>query len=201
MTRTADGQLTASSAALVELLVQGALAAAPQLIGWTLLVDGVGGRIVEVEAYEPDDPASHAFRGPSAHNATMFGPPGRLYVYRSYGVHWCANLVCGPVDHGAGVLLRALEPTGGLDEMRRRRGVQSDGLLCRGPGRLTQALGIDGSHDGAVLGAPPFVLRAPARPAEVAATTRIGISRAVERPWRFVERGSSWTSGPRRAAA
>lgn len=184
-----------------ELVAGRPLDAAPALVGWTLLVDGVGGRIVEVEAYEPDDPASHAYRGPTQRNATMFGPPGHLYVYRSYGIHWCANIACGPEGVGGGVLLRALEPIDGLSVMQRRRGTVDPGLLCRGPGRLAQALGLDGTHDGAPLDRPPFELIPPDDPVDVTATARIGISRAVERPWRFVERGSSWSSGPRRVAA
>ncbi len=179
----------------------GALSAAPLLVGWTLLVDGVGGRIVEVEAYEPDDEASHSFRGRTSANATMFGPAGHLYVYRSYGVHWCANVTCGPEGVGAAVLLRALEPLVGIERMRARRGTDDPRLLCRGPGRLAQALGIDGAADGAALRSPPFELIPPEGVVDVAATPRVGISRAVERPWRFVERGSSWSSGPRRAAA
>jgi DNA-3-methyladenine glycosylase len=171
-----------------------ALRAAPLLVGWTLVHDGVGGRIVEVEAYEPDDPASHSFRGETRRNRTMFGPPGSLYVYRSYGVHWCVNVTCGPVGTGAAVLLRALEPTHGLDEMRVRRGGVGDALLCAGPGRLAQALGIDERHDGADPTAPPFELHPPTTRAEVVAGPRIGISRAVELPWRFVERGTSWSS-------
>lgn len=183
----------------VEIVAGDSVVAAPLLLGWTLLHDGVGGRIVEVEAYRHDDPASHAFRGRTARNASMFGPAGRLYVYRSYGVHWCANLVCGPEDVATAVLLRALAPTHGLDAMRRRRGVDDERLLCSGPGRLTQALAIDQSHDGADLGATPFSLIPPDGPVEVDATPRIGITRAAELPWRFVERSSRLTSRPRRA--
>jgi DNA-3-methyladenine glycosylase len=173
---------------------------APALLGWTLLVDGVGGRIVEVEAYEESDPASHSFGGPRGRNVLMFGPPGRLYVYRSYGIHWCANVVCEPEGHGAAVLLRALEPTHGLDVMRTRRGLDDARLLCAGPGRLTQALGITGANDGADLSDSPFVLMSPTRKVAVERTTRIGISRGVERLWRYVEVGSSFSSRPRRAA-
>lgn len=183
-----------------ELLGQPVLEAAASLIGWTLSVDGVGGRIVEVEAYAEDDPASHAYRGRTTRNATMFGPAGRVYVYRSYGIHWCANVTCGPDDRAEAVLLRALEPTVGLGRMRERRGVADPRLLCSGPGRLTQALGIDGAHDGADVSRPPFALTPPDGPVAVSTTRRIGISKAVELPWRFVEQGSSWTSrGPRPA--
>jgi DNA-3-methyladenine glycosylase len=162
--------------------------AAPALLGWTLLVDGVGGVIAETEAYTEDDPASHSFRGRTTRNAAMFGPPGRLYVYRSYGIHWCANVVCDADGTGAAVLLRALEPTQGLETMRARRGVESTRFLCSGPGRLTQALGITGAHDGAALDAPPFELRAPTRRLDVERTTRVGITRGVERDWRYVAR-------------
>ena len=175
--------------------------AAPGLIGWTLLVDGVGGRIVEVEAYEETDPASHSFGGPRGRNVVMFGEPGHLYVYRSYGIHWCANVVCGPVGHAAAVLLRALEPTHGIDRMRVRRGVDDDRLLCAGPGRLTQALAVTGKCDGAGLAAPPFALVPPVEPPAVVRTARIGITRAVELEWRYVESGSSWSSRPSRRAA
>jgi DNA-3-methyladenine glycosylase len=174
--------------------------AAPQLIGWTLLVDGVGGRIVEVEAYEESDPASHSFGGPRGRNVVMFGDPGHLYVYRSYGIHWCANVVCGPAGHGAAVLLRALEPTHGLDAMRERRGTDDDRLLCSGPGRLTQALGITGSDNGADLARPPFAVLPPSGRAAVTRTTRIGITKATEKEWRYTERGTSWSSRGRRAA-
>src|SRR5438128_9775385 len=131
---------------------------APDLIGAELLVDGMGGRIVEVEAYDHEDPAAHGFRGRTARNATMFGPPGHAYVYRSYGLHWCLNFVCREAGHGAGVLIRALEPTDGLDVMQARRGLDDPRLLCAGPGRVGQALGITREHDGRALNEPPFAL-------------------------------------------
>ena len=167
------------------------------LVGWTLLVDGVGGVIVETEAYGPDDPASHAYGGRTRGNATMFGPPGRLYVYRSYGIHWCANVVCEHLGLGAAVLLRAVEPTNGLDEMRARRGLDDRHLLASGPGRLTQALGISGANDGDDLTASPYVLRRPRKPIEVVVSTRIGISRAADWPCRYSLAGSSFVSRPR----
>jgi len=167
---------------------------APALIGWTLRVDGVGGTIVEVEAYREDDPASHSYGGPRGRNLVMFGPPGRLYVYRSYGIHWCANVVCEPEGAGAAVLLRALEPTHGLEEMRVRRGLDDSRLLCSGPGRLTQALGITSEHNGGALDAPPFDLRPPAEPLEVLVSRRIGITRALEQPWRYLAAGSRFVS-------
>jgi DNA-3-methyladenine glycosylase len=174
--------------------------AARALVGWTLLVDGVGGRIVEVEAYEETDPASHSYGGPRGRNTVMFGPPGRLYVYRSYGVHWCANVVCEEEGRGAAVLLRALEPTHGLERMWERRGTTANRLLCSGPGRLTQALGLSAEYNGARLDRPPFAWRPPAGRAEIDATTRIGITKAAERPWRYVLRGSPWLSrAPRRS--
>jgi DNA-3-methyladenine glycosylase len=169
---------------------------APALIGATVLVGGVGGVIVETEAYDREDPASHTYAGPTARNASMFGPPGHVYVYRSYGIHWCMNFVCREAGHGAGVLIRALEPTDGLDTMRARRGVDAARLLCSGPGRLTQALGVTREHDGHPLGAPPFVLLPPPGPVAVAAGPRIGISRAVDVPWRFVLAGSPFLSRP-----
>ena len=176
-----------------------ALVVARQLIGTTLLVDGVGGRIVEVEAYDQSDPASHSFAGPTPRCAPMFGPPGCVYVYRSYGLHWCMNTVCREAGHGAGVLLRALEPTHGLALMRARRSLDDARLLCAGPGRLAQALGVDGHCNGLSLSAPPFSLWQPApdsapRAIEVVTGPRIGISKAVDAPWRFGERHSRFLS-------
>ena len=167
------------------------------LIGYTLSVDKVGGIIVEVEAYAPDDSASHSFRGKTPRNAAMFGPPGRLYVYRSYGIHWCANIVCEAEGVGAAVLLRALEPATGLDEMRRRRGVDDPLLLCSGPGRLTQALGLTGEHDGLPLDRTPFRLAPPFEVADVVSGPRVGISSATELPWRYALKGSQFVSRPR----
>ena len=166
---------------------------AAELIGWRLLADGVGGVIVETEAYDRTDPASHSFAGPTPRNASMFGPPGRAYVYRSYGLHWCLNLVC---ETGSAVLLRALEPTFGLETMRVRRRLDAPRLLCAGPGRLAQALGIDRSHDGLPLDRTPFAWGAPDGHVSVAATTRIGISRGIEAPWRFLVPGSPYLSRP-----
>jgi DNA-3-methyladenine glycosylase len=171
--------------------------AARALIGWTFLKEGVGGVVVETEAYGPDDPASHSFRGRTARNTAMFGPAGRLYVYRSYGIHWCANVVCGAEGTGAAVLLRALEPVAGLEAMRARRGATDTRLLCAGPGRLAQALGITGADDGAAIDELPFELRPPARPVDVVNGPRVGITRATEHPWRYALTGSAFVSRPR----
>ncbi|UUX97530.1 DNA-3-methyladenine glycosylase [Aquabacterium sp. J223] len=160
------------------------------LVGWRFFIDGVGGVIVETEAYHEDDPASHSYAGRTARNAAMFGPPGHAYVYRSYGLHWCLNFVCRPAGEGAGVLLRALQPTAGLGRMRERRGLDDERLLCAGPGRLGQALGVTRALDGLPLHAPPFTLEPPERPAEVACGPRIGIRTAVDQPWRFALAGS-----------
>jgi DNA-3-methyladenine glycosylase len=167
---------------------------APDLVGCTLLVDGVGGRIVEVEAYDHEDPASHGYRGRTARNRSMFGPPGHAYVYRSYGIHWCLNLVCGDDGVPEAVLVRALEPTHGLDSMRERRGLDETRLLCAGPGRLCQALGITGEEDGRPLDEPPFALYLHEAGAEIVRGSRVGISRAAELPWRYGEAGSRFLS-------
>lgn len=169
---------------------------AERLIGATLLVEGVGGRIVEVEAYDREDPASHSFSGPNPRNASMFGPPGRAYVYRSYGVHWCMNFVCMEKGHGAGVLIRAIEPLAGIELMRARRGVQDVRLLCSGPGRVCQALAVTRAHDSMKLSEPPFQLMAATGPVEVISGPRIGISKAVDVPWRFGLKDSKFWSRP-----
>jgi DNA-3-methyladenine glycosylase len=169
---------------------------ARHLIGATLLIDGVGGRIAETEAYDHEDPASHSFSGPTKRNAVMFGPPALAYVYRSYGIHWCLNFVCGAEGHGAGVLIRALEPVSGLDTMRHRRGLDNVRLLCAGPGRVCQALAVTGEHNGVRIDAPPFQLVLPDAPVSVVAGPRIGISKATQVPWRFGLSGSRFLSRP-----
>jgi DNA-3-methyladenine glycosylase len=167
---------------------------APDLIGVTLLVDGVGGPIVEVEAYDQEDPASHAFRGSTARNAVMFGPPGHAYVYRSYGIHWCLNLVCDVEGRAEAALIRALAPERGLDEMRTRRGVLADRALCSGPGKLCQALAVTREHDGLALDAPPFALLEREGTPPIVTGPRIGITRAVEHSWRYGLEGSPFLS-------
>ncbi|HWV12227.1 MAG TPA: DNA-3-methyladenine glycosylase [Sphingobium sp.] len=169
-------------------------AVARGLIGATLLVDGVGGRIVETEAYDSGDPASHSFRGQTAGNGVMFGPVAHVYVYRIYGLHWCLNVVAGP--SGSAVLIRALEPVEGVDQMIARRGLADPLKLCGGPGRLCQALAIDGSMNGASLHAPPFALHPAASPVPILTGPRIGISKGVATPWRFGEDGSRYLSRP-----
>ena len=167
---------------------------APELVGAKLLFDGVGGTIVEVEAYDHEDPAAHGYRGRTARNASMFGPPGHAYVYRSYGVHWCLNFVCEAEGVASAVLIRALEPTDGLDVMRARRGLDDSRLLCSGPGRLCQGLGITGEQDGRPLDRLPFEVHARVGEAQVLTGPRIGITRAADRPWRYGLAGSKWVS-------
>jgi len=171
-------------------------AVAPDLIGATLLFDTAGGVIVEVEAYHHTDPAAHSFRGRTERNAVMFGPPGFAYVYRSYGIHWCLNFVCEKEGSASAVLIRALEPTQGVAAMRRRRDLQDDRLLCSGPGRLCEALGVTGAHNGLALDRPPFRLRARQDQVEIVTGPRIGISKAVELPWRYGLKGSRFLSKP-----
>jgi len=172
---------------------------APELIGATLLFNGVGGVIVEVEAYHQTDAAAHSFNGRTARNAVMFGPPGYAYIYRSYGIHWCLNFVCEPEGIASAVLIRALAPTHGLAAMRRRRGVADERLLCSGPGRLCQALGISDKHYGLALDQPPFQILARGIAAEVAIGPRIGITKAIDHPWRYGLKDSRFVSKPFRA--
>jgi DNA-3-methyladenine glycosylase len=169
---------------------------APDLIGATLLVNGVGGIIVEVEAYHHTDPAAHSFRGPTPRNRVMFGPPGFTYVYRSYGIHWCVNFVCEQEGSASAVLIRALEPTHGMAAMRRRRHLDDERSLCSGPGKLTEALGITDKHNGLALDAPPIALHARATKPEILAGVRIGITKAVELPWRYGLKSSKFLSKP-----
>ena len=164
---------------------------ARDLLGATFLVDGVGGRIVETEAYHPTDAASHSFIGPTARNKTMFDGPGRVYVYRSYGIHWCVNFVCAGA---AAILIRAIEPTHGLPEMAERRGLSDTRSLCSGPGKVGQALAITKAHDGLFLSSPPFTFIPAKAPESVVIGPRIGISKEVEKPWRFGIAGSAFLS-------
>ena len=172
---------------------------APDLIGAMLLFKGAGGRIVEVEAYHHTDPAAHSFRGPTARNAVMFGAAGYAYVYRSYGIHWCLNFVCEPKGSASAVLIRALEPTTGLPAMRRRRGLADPRLLCAGPGRVCQALGITAAHNGLAVDELPFRLLARTVETAVVAGPRIGITKAAEKPWRYGLKGSAFLSKPFRS--
>jgi DNA-3-methyladenine glycosylase len=169
---------------------------APELIGATLLFQGVGGRIVELEAYHHTDPAAHSYRGRTERNAVMFGPAGFAYVYRSYGIHWCLNFVCEAEGSASAVLIRALEPFVGLATMRRRRRLTDQRLLCAGPGRVCEALKITGAHNGLPLDAPPFEIRARTATPEVLTGVRIGITKAAETPWRYGLAGSRYLSKP-----
>jgi DNA-3-methyladenine glycosylase len=172
------------------------LEVAPDLIGVTMLVNGVGGIIVEVEAYHHTEPAAHSFNGPTPRNSVMFGPPGFVYVYRSYGIHWCINLVCEKEGSASAVLIRALQPTHGVRAMRRRRRLHDEKSLCSGPGKLTEALGITHQHNALALDAPPFALHARVGRPDIVAGVRIGLTKAVELPWRFGLKGSKFLSKP-----
>jgi DNA-3-methyladenine glycosylase len=167
---------------------------APELIGATMLVDGVGGIIVEVEAYHQSEPAAHSYRGPTPRTMVMFGPPGFAYVYRSYGIHWCINFVCEPEGSAAAVLIRALQPTHGIPAMRRRRGLHDERTLCSGPGKLTGALAITNRHNGLALDAPPIAVHARRATPEIVSGPRIGITKAVELPWRYGLKDSRFLS-------
>jgi DNA-3-methyladenine glycosylase len=169
---------------------------APALVGTTLLFNGVGGLIVEVEAYHHTDPAAHSYRGPTPRNQVLFGPPGFVYVYRSYGIHWCVNFVCEAAGSASAVLIRALEPTHGIATMRRRRHLKEVHALCSGPGKLTEALGITIEHNALPLDRAPFSLHARVGDVDVVAGARIGITKAIELPWRYGARGSKFLSKP-----
>src|ERR1700742_823759 len=172
------------------------LEVAPDLIGVTMLVDGVGGIIVEVEAYHHTEPAAHSFNGPTPRNMVMFGPPGFVYVYRSYGIHWCINFVCEKEGSAAAVLIRALLPTHGIPAMRRRRGLHDERSLCSGPGKLCEALAITHKQNGDALDTPPFALHARTGETDVVTGLRIGITKAAELPWRYGLKGSKFVSKP-----
>ena len=169
---------------------------APELIGATLFVGGVGGTIVEVEAYHHTDPAAHSYVGPTERNAVMFGPAGYVYVYRSYGIHWCLNFVCEEEGSASAVLIRALEPLHGLAAMRRRRGLHEVRALCSGPGKLCEALGVTRKQNGLALDRAPFELRARSGTPDIATGVRIGITKAAKKPWRYGLKGSPFLSKP-----
>ena len=169
---------------------------APDLIGTTLLVDGVGGLIVEVEAYHQSEPAAHSYNGPTPRTLVMFGPPGFAYVYRSYGIHWCINFVCEKTGAASAVLIRALEPTHGIAAMRRRRGLHDEKSLCSGPGKLCEALAISDRHNGLSLDRAPIALHARTEKPEIVTGLRIGITKAVDLPWRYGVKGSRFLSKP-----
>jgi DNA-3-methyladenine glycosylase len=174
---------------------------APELIGATLLVDGVGGIIVELEAYHHTDPAAHSYNGRTERNAVMFGPAGYAYVYRSYGIHWCLNFVCEEEGSASAVLIRAIAPTEGLAAMRRRRGLKDERALCSGPGKLCEALAVTQEHNGLPLDRAPFELHARSKTQDIVTGARIGITKAVENPWRYGLKGSRFLSKPFRTSS
>ena len=178
---------------LMDFLNRDAASVAPDLLGAKFLISGVGGIIVETEAYHPEDPASHSFRGPTPRNQSMFAGYGRVYVYRSYGIHWCINFVC---RGASAVLIRALEPTDGIAEMRERRGIEEVRMLCSGPGKLCEALAVTGELDGRMLTARPFKVLLPDGPPDRAIGPRIGITKAADVRWRFGVKGSRYLSKP-----
>ncbi len=178
---------------LIDFLDRDAADVGPDLLGAQLLVGGVGGIIVETEAYHPGDPASHSFRGPTPRNRSMFAGPGHVYVYRSYGIHWCFNLVC---RGASAVLIRAIEPTVGVAIMRERRGIEDVRQLCSGPGKVCAALAVTGELDGHMVSAPPFQLTLSAHRPPVVIGPRIGITKAAEVPWRFGVKASRFLSRP-----
>jgi DNA-3-methyladenine glycosylase len=172
------------------------LKVAPDLIGATLLVNGVGGIITEVEAYHHTEPAAHSFNGPTPRNTVMFGPAGYLYVYRSYGIHWCMNFVCEKEGSASAVLVRAIEPTHGIAAMRRRRGLHDERNLCSGPGKVCEALGVSDKLNGNALDVSPIAMYARTRKPEIVTGVRIGITKATELPWRYGLKGSRFLSKP-----
>jgi DNA-3-methyladenine glycosylase len=172
------------------------LRVASDLIGTTFLVDGVGGIIVEVEAYHHSEPAAHSFNGPTPRNLVMFGPAGFSYVYRSYGIHWCVNFVCEHEGSASAVLIRALEPNHGIAAMRRRRGLHDERSLCSGPGKLCEALGITIAQSELPLDRPPIALHARTGKVEIVSGVRIGITKAIDLPWRYGLKGSKFLSKP-----
>jgi DNA-3-methyladenine glycosylase len=173
-------------------------AVARDLVGCTLLYEGRGGVIVETESYEADDPACHAYVGLTERTRVLFGPPGYAYVYLSYGIHSLLNAVAEPEGEAAAVLIRALEPTHGIEQMRARRGAKPDLDLCSGPGKLTEALGITLADNETDLTREPFLLTPPqGDPPAIVTGPRIGITKAVDRPWRFCAAGSPYVSRPR----
>ena len=193
--RTASGQITGKPLKRA-FFGRSVHEVAPDLIGATLLVNGVGGLIVEVEAYHHTDPAAHSFRGPTPRNQVMFGPPGFAYVYRSYGIHWCINFVCEKAGSASAVLIRALQPTHGIPAMRRRRKLRDERSLCSGPGKLTEALGITDAHNGLPLDTPPIALYARSSTPDIIAGVRVGLTKAVDLPWRYGLKGSKFLSKP-----